>query len=162
MINLIKRFIEDKNIKWKKEIPGPGHYNPEKARKHLMAKKLRISYDKNKNKANININPINYKINTIEYLNNRKINSTNLRDVAFFRCFPKIKKSTSCKKIVPSPGTYYIENKYEFKQIIPPFNSSLEKKVELNKEYDINVGSGQYNHVSYFDWNKKSFNISYL
>ena len=157
-----KRFIEDKNIKWKKEIPGPGHYNPEKARKHLMAKKLRISYDKNKNKANINIYPINYKINTIEYLNNRKINSTNLKNVTFFRCSPKIKKSWSCKNIVPPPGTYYIEKKYEFKQIIPPFNSSLEKKVELNKESDVNVGSGQYNHDSYFDWNKKSFNISYL
>ena len=157
-----KRFTVEKAIKWKNGIPGPGYYNPEKARKNIMTKKLGLSCDKNKNKINIYINPINYKINTIEYLNNKKVNSTNLKNVTFSRCNQKIKKSSSCGNFVPPPGTYYTEKKKEFKQMIPAFNSSLEKKVELNKEPDINVGSGQYNHDSYFDWIKKSFNISYV
>ena len=159
-----KRFLIDNKMKWKEGIPGPGYYNPEKTKKHISTKKLRDSYDKNDNinKPNIYINPINYKINTIEYLNNKKLNSTNLKNVTFFRCNPKLTKSSSCKNMIPPPGTYYKEKKYEFKQIKPPFNSSLEKKVELNKEFDINVGSGQYNHDSYFDWHKKSFNISYV
>ena len=160
-----KRFIEEKNVKWRNDLPGPGYYNPDKIRKHISTKKIINPINKKSNKdksLNIYINPINYKINTIEYLNNRKINSTNLKNVTFFRCNPKINKSSSCGNIVPSPGTYYKEKKYEYKQIMPPFNSSSEKKVEIKRKSDINVGSGQYNHDSYFDWHKKSFNISYV
>ena len=90
------------------------------------------------------------------------MNSSNLKNVTFFKCNPKITKSSSCNNIVPDPGTYYIDKKYEYKQINPAFNSSTEKKNGMNKKSDINVGSGQYNHDSYFDWNKKSFNISYV
>ena len=160
-----KRFIEEKNIKWRNDLPGPGHYNPEKIRKHISTKKIINSTNKKSDKEksiNIYINPINYKINTIEYLNNRKLNSTYLKNVTFFRCNPKINKSSSCGNIGPSPGAYYKEKKYEYKQIMPPFNSSTEKKVEIKRKSDINIGSGQYNHDSYFDWHKKSFNISYV
>ena len=160
-----KRFIEEKNVKWRNDLPGPGYYNPDKIRKHISTKKIINPINKKSNKdksLNIYINPINYKINTIEYLNNRKTNSTNLKNVTFFRCNPKINKSSSCGNIGPSPGAYYKEKKYEYKQIMPPFNSSSEKKVEIKRKSDINVGSGQYNHDSYFDWHKKSFNISYV
>ena len=169
-----KRFIEDNKSKWKNELPGPGYYNPEKTKKHINTKKIIISNnndnDKDKDNDNNNRNknkniilkiPLNYKINTIEYLNNKKLNSTNLKNVIFFRCNPKINKSLSCQNIGPSPGSYYKEKKYEFKQIIPPFNRSSEKKVEFRKKSDINIGPGQYNRDSYFDWNKKTFNISY-
>ena len=161
-----KRFIIDNNSKWKKEIPGPGHYNPEKIKKHISSRKLRFSYEKISNRINnktdIYINPINYKINTIEYINNKKLNSTNLKNVTFFKCNPKITKSSSCTNFVPDPGTYYIDKKYEYKQINPAFSSSTEKKNGMNTKSEINVGSGQYNHDSYFDWHKKSFNISYI
>ena len=41
-------------------------------------------------------------------------------------------------------------------------NRSSEKKVEFNKKSIVKGGPGQYNHDSYFNWNKKTFNISYL
>ena len=124
-----KRFIESKNILWKKDIPSPGYYYPEKIKSHIPTKKFITSNDENKykNKVNSYINPINYQINTIEYLNNKKLNSTNLKNVTFFKCKPKIKKSSSCKNIENKTDFYYKEKKYEFKQIIPPFNSSLQK-----------------------------------
>lgn len=156
-----KRFIEEKNVKWKKEIPGPGYYNPDKTRKHISTKKIMNSNKKNNNITNSNFYPLNYKINTIEYENNKKINLTNLKNVTFFRCNPNIKKSSSCKNLGPPPGHYYHDKKYEVKQIIPAFNKSKEKKTEFIQEPDNKAGPGQYNLDSYFDWNKKTFNISY-
>lgn len=158
-----KRFIIDNNLKYKNGLPGPGCYNPEEIKKHISTKKFIISNNTKKhNKTNNDFYPINYNIHTIEYNNNKKLNSTNLKNVTFFKCNPGIAKSMSCKHFGPSPGTYYRDKKYEFKQIIPPFNRSSEKKVEFTKKSIVKGGPGQYNHDSYFDWNKKTFNISYL
>lgn len=160
-----KRFIEDNTLKWKNELPGPGHYNPEKAKKHISTKNISFSInDKNINtNTNSYINSINYKINTIEYLNYKKLKSTNLKNVTFFRSNPGMTKSLSFENISgPSPGSYYHEKKYEYKQIIPAFNKSSEKISDFNKKSDINVGPGQYNRDSYFDWHRKTFNISYV
>ena len=156
-----KRFIEGKNVKWLKEVPGPGYYNPDEIKGHISTKVFIKGKNENESKSKENdyIIPINYKINTIEYLNNKNVNSTNLKNVAFFKCNPIIKKSSSHKNIELK---HYIEPKKSgFKKIYPPFNSFVEKKIEFNSQSDINIGPGQYNHDSYFDWNKKTYNISY-
>ena len=158
-----KRFIENKNIKWKNEIPGPGYYNPDKIRNHISTKKI-IRNENKRLKENNFLYPINYDTKTIEYENKKKLNSTNLKNVTFFRCNPgnEMKKSLSSKNIGPSSEYYYHDKKYQYKQIFPPFNISKEKKLEFIKNNDIKIGPGQYNLNSYFDWNKKTYNISYL
>ena len=50
---------------------------------------------------------------------------------------------------------------YKPKQIIPPFNSSSNKQLVLFPSKTISVGPGQYKNDSYFDWNKKTFNITF-
>lgn len=159
-----KRFLEYKNIKWRNDIPGPGYYNPDKIRKHISTKKI-IKNENKKHKESPNyINYINYDSKTIEYENKKKLNSTNLKNVTFFRCNPsnEMKKSLSSKNIGPSSEFYYHDKKYQYKQIFPPFHISKEKKLEFVKNNDIKIGPGQYNLDSYFDWNKKTFNISYI
>ena len=155
-----KRFMEYKNVKWKNDIPGPGYYDPDKIRKHISTKKIIKNENKNIKQTNFEY-PINYDINTIEYENNKKLNSTNLKNVTFFRCNP-MKKSLSSKNLGPSTDYYFHDKKIEYKQIFPPFNRSKDKKLEFVKKSDFNVGPGQYNLDSYFDWNKKTYNISYI
>ena len=158
-----KRFIENKSIKWKNDIPGPGYYNPDKIRKHISTKKF-IRNEKKEFKEKNFLYPINYDIKTIEYKNKKKLNSTNLKNVTFFRCNPsnEMKKSLSSKNLGPSSQYYYHDKKYQYKQIFPAFNKSQEKKIEFIKNCDLKIGPGQYNLNSYFDWNKKSYNISYI
>ena len=48
----------------------------------------------------------------------------------------------------------------KFKQIYPPFNTSDKRMKDENKGYI--VSPGQYESRTYYDWNKKSYNISYL
>jgi hypothetical protein len=64
------------------------------------------------------------------------------------------------------PGQYFKENKNE--KILnynssPPFNVSSERSyfAETKNEFKTN-GPGSYNTGSYFDWNKKSYNIQFL
>ena len=158
-----KRFIENSNIKWKNDIPGPGYYNPNKIRKHISTKKI-IRNEKKEPKERNFIYPINYDTKTIEYENKKKLNSINIKNVAFFRCKPsnEMKKSLSSENLGPSSKYYYPDKKYQYKQIFPPFNISKEKKLEFVKNRDIIIGPGQYNLNSYFDWNKKTYNISFL
>ena len=158
-----KRFIENNNIKWKNDIPGPGYYNPNKIRKHISTKKIIRNENEEPKESNF-ISPINYDTKTIEYENKKKLNSINFKNVAFFRCNPsnEMKKSLSSKNLGPSSKYYYHDKKYQYKQIFPPFNISKEKKLEFVKNSDIKIGPGYYNLNSYFDWNKKTFNISFL
>ena len=158
-----KRFIENNNIKWKNDIPGPGYYNPDKIRNHISTKKIIKNENKEPKESNF-IYPINYDNKTIEYENKKKLNSTNLKNVTFFRCnlSNEMKKSLSSKNIGPSSEYYYHDKKIQYRQIFPPFNISKEKKLEFIKNNDIKIGPGQYNLNSYFDWNKKTYNISYL
>ena len=156
-----KRFIEKKEVKWKKEIPGPGTYNPEKIKGHINTRKMIKTNDYNNKKNDIYIDRLNYKIKTIEYENDKKCSSTNLKISTFYRTNPTLKNSQSCKNIIPPPGFYYVDKLYESKQIIPPFNSSSNKQLGPSSSQINRVGPGQYQNDSYFDWNKKSFNITF-
>ena len=155
-----KRFIEKKEVKWKKEVPGPGTYNPEKIKSHINTRKMIKTQDYN-NKYDIYIDRLNYKIKTIEFENYKKSSLTNLKVATFYRTNPTLKESNSCKNLNPPPGLYYVDKLYKPKQIIPPFNSSSNKQLVLFPSKTINVGPGQYKNDSYFDWNKKTFNITF-
>ena len=155
------KFVEKKDFKWKKEIPGPGTYNPEKIKNHINTKKMIKTKDYN-NKIDIYKNQLNYQADTIEYKNYKKSIITKFNSSSFYRTNPSLKKSLSCKNITPPPGFYYVDKIYEAKQSIAPFNSSSNKKFSFLSSYSNYNGPCQYRRDSYFDWNKKSFNISYL
>jgi hypothetical protein len=57
------------------------------------------------------------------------------------------------------PGFYYKEKTVEVKQIYPPFHDSASKNQENQQ---LQIGPGYYDPTSYFDWNKKSFNITFI
>ena len=155
------RFIEKKDEKWLKEIPGPGLYNPEQIKSHINSKKIFKTNDYI-NKIDIYKNQLNDQTKTIAYENYKRATLTKLNNVSFFKTNPSLKKAVSCRNITPAPGFYHVNRQYEIKQILPPFNSSLEKKVLLPTAIINKAGPGQYMKDSYFDWNKKSFNISFL
>lgn len=61
------------------------------------------------------------------------------------------------------PGFYYKDKKQNLAQVFPPFNSNEKRKtIEVKNDPMISTGPGIYNQNSYFDWNKKTFNILYL
>ena len=157
------RFVDNKEEKWHREIPGPGLYNPEQIKSHINSKKIVKTNDYINN---IDIykykNILNDQTKTIAYENYKRSTLTKLNNVSFFRTNPSLKKNLSSKNITPAPGFYHVNKQYEVKQVLPPFNSSLNKIVLLPTAIINRAGPGQYLKDSYFDWNKKSFNISYL
>lgn len=60
------------------------------------------------------------------------------------------------------PGYYYKEKKGELKQSATPFLSNEPKCIAPAVSNQNNLGPGHYDSASYFDWNKKSFNIQFL
>ena len=107
-------------------------------------------------------NDLNYDLNTIAYENYKKSSSINLNASVFFRTNPPLKKSHSSENIKSSPGFYYTNKEFKIKQIIPPFHSSENRTLTFHSFLKNRVGPGQYKRDSYFDWNKKSFNINYV
>ena len=147
--------------------PSPNDYSPDKIKKV----KSFSNFDKFgsgssrkdfHNEIFIYKNDLNYDINTIQYENDKKSSSINLNISAFSRTIPQIKKSNSDNNLNSSPGFYYKDKEKEIKQIIAPFNSSANKNIILPLTYNNRNGPGQYKKDSYFDWNKKSFNINYI
>lgn len=125
--------IRDDKFKVKKEDkPSVGTYNSEII--HSMGYKVA----KNVNKYN-SITPFS----TVE------------------KRFKNFNRRTAADHI--APGHY-------FKEVIhtvprdnssPPFNTSVDRLNEKAKGFN-NNGPGSYNIDSYFDWNKKSYNIQYI
>ena len=154
-----KRFFQN-SFNWKKFIPGPGTYNPEKIKSHINTRKM-IEANYNK-KDEIYLDKINYKLKTIEFENNKKASSTNLKNVSFYTTYPRLKKSNSCTNIIPDPGAYYVDKVYKSEQVNAPFHSSSDKTPVIFSSNINRVGPGQYLKDSYFDWNKKTFNSTFI
>ena len=154
-----KRFLQN-SFNWKKFIPGPGTYNPEKIKSHINTRKM-IETNYNK-KDEIYLDKINYKLKTIEFENNKKASSTNLKNVSFYTTYPRLKKSNSCTNIIPDPGAYYVDKVYKSEQVNAPFHSSSDKTPVIFSSNINRVGPGQYLKDSYFDWNKKTFNSTFI
>lgn len=101
------------------------------------------------------------------YKNMKKINKYN-SDKAPFCSMEKRFKNNEIKTaaIHLAPGHYYKEKSMlvnNTSSISPPFNTSVDRLNEnkLNKNINKN-GPGMYNLNSYFDWNKKSYNIQFI
>ena len=58
------------------------------------------------------------------------------------------------------PGIYYKDNPFKVEQIKPPFHDSVIRMKDKNLGFEI--GPGHYESRSYFDWNKKTYNVTYL
>jgi hypothetical protein len=60
------------------------------------------------------------------------------------------------------PGHYFkeLKDKESKDQMLPPFKTSERRFKKEKAETDL--GPGVYNQTSYFDWNKKTYNINFL
>lgn len=66
------------------------------------------------------------------------------------------------KEVIKSnvgPGFYHRDSEFMPMQIYPPFHQSDHKLKSLN---GLVIGPGQYDSTSFFDWNKKTYNASFL
>lgn len=128
-----KEEVEEKNP----PVPGVGSYNPDIV--HSMGYKIA----KNINKFNKSSAPFN----VVE------------------RRFTSNVKKTAAENI--GPGQYY-KDKTE-KVILmnllnnsPPFNTGAEKNSNNVNKNNSESGPGSYDLGSYFDWNKKSYNVQFV
>ncbi len=94
--------------------------------------------------------------NSIEYNVMQKAHRFN-KNIPF-----NTKEERFIKKIVKDghlgPGYYYKEKKKKYKKVV----LSPIKKFKSENSSSTNVGPGQYELESYFDWNKKSYNILFV
>lgn len=180
-----KRFSENKSTKWKFDTPGPGSYiDPYSATGTFNTVKFRgmiINIEKAKSLSrthyeNLNADIRQFNINknvvppvgqynpdmifSINYNNQKKkIKQANNKDVAFNS--GKSKKGDKIELDNLGPGYYYHEKKKISKQMYPPFNQS-DRKWKNQYVGEFITGPGQYNIDSYFNWNKKSYNINFV
>lgn len=96
------------------------------------------------------------KIYTIEYNVNKYVNNFGGKNIAFNTHKPPKRKIV---KSNVGPGLYYKEKSNDIKQNSKPFNSG---DIRLKCEDRLDIGPGQYDSRSFFDWNKKSFNVTYI
>ena len=175
-----KRFgTAGSDIRWKESIPGPGSYiNPYTAKgtsNTLLINGLYMDIRKGKDilrpkakktkslKVDFNrmpeagmFNPA--LISSIAYNNRKKVNSTNNNiNVAFSKSIKYEARKEQKSNI--GPGYYYHPKDIKEKQIHPPFLQS-DTKFKTNKNM-FGIGPGYYESRSYFDWNKKSYNVSF-
>ena len=182
-----KRFepLITNNITWKIQTPGPGSYIDPYTGKgtsnSVYINGLHVDINRGKKlskpkikKSNSVINikdetpgvgaynigiydSIGYKNNVIKQKKNNIRKSSNFYESNYFK-----RKIENMKKNNNSLGLYKTKELdfMKFKQISPPFHASGKKMKDENKGYI--VSPGQYESRSYFDWNKKSYNLSYL
>lgn len=134
-ISLNKNKIGDSafDVKSKDIIPPIGTYNPDQV--------LNLDYKIAKNCA---------KSSLVE----APFNITKTRPR--FDYFEK-NRGVSCNL---GPGVYYKENSKAERQIKNPFNNGDLRFRDSKPKYE--TSPGQYNSNSYFDWNRKTFNILYV
>ena len=186
-----KRFTDIINNKWKYSIPGPGYYNSEDKKSDLNNKFEKTFYGKNIFKLvnnNYKLNPFQkfiFKKNitnkeksppigiynpamifSIDYNNKKKAFEAKNKKVAFRSTYDKKKKKIK-NKIDPhniniGPGYYYHEKKKTNLKPSPQFYISSYESDKWFKNANPDVGPGKYDINSYYEWNKKSFNINFV
>lgn len=177
--NREKRFDEKHSqLKWQIDTPGPGAYiDPYSAKgtsntvkwKGLYLDLRKVNELKRPQSSSFTKVTKKYqemhpdvgsynpdKIFSIEYNAKKNSSKKHSDDIAFSSC--KSNKKESMKTNV-GPGFYH-RDKFAFPmQIYPPFHQSDQKLKSLNS---LLIGPGQYDSTSYFDWNKKTYNASFL
>jgi len=99
-------------------------------------------------------------LNSLEYKAAKNCAKNSLVEVPFncTKSRPRFEEGKS--QSVLGPGLYHKNETKKFKQIYPPFKNTEQRFREAKSQYRTNPG--QYDTTSYFDWNKKTFNILYL
>ena len=179
-----KRFgPSNLELKWLMDTPGPGEYiNPYTATgtaNTLLINGLYIDIRKGKEilrqkaktqkplrEVGLNVPGVGSyepdKVTTIAYKNRKvaKDRKENEKLKIAFDSHMKEEKQLSDMKTNLGPGIYYKEMPIKVTPITSPFMSGEERMK------DGKVGSGlepgHYDIGSYFDWNKKTYNVSYL
>ena len=102
------------------------------------------------------------KINSMEYNIAKKASKFSLVNAPFSSLSVRFNEIEQLKNNIDlGPGYYYNSKKNSIKPSSSPFNSST-KKIDYKNIFTNPTGPGQYNKESYFDWNKKSFNIQFI
>jgi len=155
-----------------KKSPGPGSYIPlekwNKITTNDILKMMKPKFQENikiKEEKDVvsNIPPVgtyNTDINSINYKVEKKNSKFNSVNAPFLSVNKRFKYKTSNQNV--GPGMYELEGslgKKSDKEFHPPFLQS-DNRFKTDKNMTIN-GPGAYNHESYFNWNKKSYNILY-
>lgn len=73
---------------------------------------------------------------------------------------PRFDDDRKMPSTILGPGIYHKHDTKKFKQVYPAFKNTEQRFREAKSQYRTNPG--QYDTSSYFDWNKKTFNILYL
>ena len=180
-----KRFgPSPSQLKWLMMTPGPGDYiNPYTAtgtRNTLLINGIYTDIQKGKEilrqkvKTQKPIKPIEEesnpgvgsydpdKVMTIAYKNRKKAKERkeNEKLKIAFDSHMKNEKTLNDMKTNLGPGIYYKELPVKAPFIRSPFQSEEERMKDENPGSGLEPG--HYNVKSYFDWNKKTYNVSYL
>jgi hypothetical protein len=106
-------------------------------------------------------------ISSIGYNVSKNVNKFNTSLAPFNSVQKRFKNYSLIDASHLGPGKYY--NDDSSKKILknqlnnsPPFNIGSERKILKEKELIVDNGPGSYDLSSYFDWNKKSFNVQYI
>ena len=175
-----KRFeTNGTDLKWKISTPGPGAYiNPYSATgtsntilinglytniqkgKDILRPKTNKSRSLNRNGNNIpgvgSYNP--GLISSISYNNRKKAKLNNRKNIAF-NSRVSYEENKEYYRSNLGPGIYYKDKPVKIMQINPPFYDGVVKF--KNNEKMFGIGPGYYEPRSYFDWNKKSYNVTF-
>ena len=103
---------------------------------------------------------------SIDYNNKKKAFEAKNKKVAFRSTYDKRKKKIKTKidpyNINIGPGYYYHEKKKTNLKPSPQFYISSYESDKWFKNANPDVGPGKYDINSYYEWNKKSFNINFV
>jgi len=108
-------------------------------------------------------------VTSVGYKVARNVNKFNNSSAPFNiieKRFNDLRKNDTSENV--GPGYYYrdsIEKKilHNLHRNSPPFNTSAERKYPNDNKYVYSDnGPGSYHLSSYFDWNKKSFNVQFI
>lgn len=133
-----KNGEEEENRNEKNKLPSVGQYNSD------ILFSLGYKVAKNVNK----FNNVNAPFNSVE------------------KRFLNFNKKTGADNV--GPGQYHKDKAMNMRNTVsnsPPFNTSSDRTIgnQVHNLYTIgNTGPGSYNLSSYFDWNKKSYNIQFI
>ena len=174
-----KRFDErNSNLQWQMNTPGPGSYintyTATGTSNTILINGLYIDLKRGKEimrprssaprilKENRDIQPAvgtydPQKIFTIGYNAKKKANEKKFDNIAFNTHKERKPKKNEQSNI--GPGFYYREKPINKKQVFPPFHQS---DIKFRNAEGIEIGPGQYDSRSYFDWNKKTYNVSFI
>jgi len=180
-----KRFSNKGSSKWQNETPGPGSYINQNTNSKIgkITKFSNINNIYRINKFIPNYNHIEFKKNinknnrsesvppvglyrpemiySIDYRNRKKIlDNKNIDGVAFDSGVERKSLKKSQTGINIGPGYYFKEKFIRNVQNFPPFNQSSKKNDD--SYWNLSNSPGDYNIDSYYDWNKRSFNVNFV